>query len=105
MQTEGKVSKAKTDGNWLVRSSILIWLIRVFSGSGSQIQPTAVKVNCIDEVLLITESACGVLHPLDFCVERFTSSVGNPMLDEGQDVVESALKHVGGFNHRFELAS
>src|SRR2546427_6146662 len=81
------------------------WLFRVFSGSWSQVRATAVKVNRVDEVFLITESASGVLHPLDFGVEGFAGCVGDPMLDEGQYVFDSTLQHSSDFDHRFEPTS
>jgi hypothetical protein len=41
----------------------LKWLFRVFSGLGSQVQPTAMEVNRVDEIQLIAEPARGVLEP------------------------------------------
>ena len=82
-----------------------IWLFRVFSGSRSQVQAAAVKVNRIDEVSLVAESACRVLDPLDLGVQGFAGRIGDAMFDERQDIFETTFQHAAGFHHRFQSAT
>jgi hypothetical protein len=72
---------------------------------GGQIQASTVEQNGVDEVLLVAESARGVLHPLNLGVDRFTAGVSDTMLEIGDDVGEPAHKHSGYFFHGLETAS
>src|SRR5258708_3591713 len=81
-------------------ASFVLWRFRLFSGAGSQVQPSTVEVNGVNEVLLIAESARRVLNPLDLGVDRFTGCVGDSMPKIGDDVGESALEHARHLDHR-----
>ena len=63
------------------------------------------KVNRIDKVSLVAESACRVLHPLDLCVQGFAGRIGDAMLDERQDIFETTFQHAAGFYHRLQAAA
>ena len=59
----------------------------------------------MNEILFAPESSSGVFDPLDFRVERFTARIGNPVLNESQNVIESALEQAAGFDHWFQPAA
>ena len=56
----------------------------------------------MDKVGLVAKTAGRVLDPLDLGVDRFAGGIGNRVLDEREDVVESAFDHLRGFDHGFE---
>src|SRR5207245_10620896 len=70
-------------------------LFRSFSGRRGEIQPAAVEVDRMDEVLLVAEAAGRVLHPLDLGVDGFASRVGDAVLEVSDDVGEAAFEHAG----------
>src|SRR6266571_7617658 len=78
---------------------------RLFSGCRGKIQPAAVEVNRVNEVLFVAEAASRVLHPLDLGVEGFAGGVGDAVLEVGDDVFEAAFEHAGDFLHRTEAAA
>src|SRR5579862_9603366 len=80
------------------------WRFRLFSGGRSKIETAAVKVDGMNEILLVAESSRRVLHPLDFGVDRFATGVGDPVPQVRDDVFESPLQHPCCFNHRLEPA-
>src|SRR5207249_4936726 len=86
--------------------SHLLWtLFRLFSGVRMEVQTTTVKVDRVGEVLLIPKSSCCVLHPLDLGVDELTSSVGHPVPQVSDDVLEAALQHSPHFDHGFQPAT
>src|SRR5437773_11975789 len=70
-----------------------------------EIQPAAVEVDRIDEVLLVTEAAGCVLHPLDLGVDGLAGRVGDAVLEVGDDVGEAAFECAGYFFHRSQTAA
>src|SRR5579864_7292480 len=58
---------------------------RLLSGCRGKIQPAAVEVNRVDEVLFVAEAAGRVLHPLDLGVDGFAGGVGDAVLEVGDD--------------------
>src|SRR5215472_2219823 len=81
------------------------WRFRLFSGFGEQVETATVEIDRMNEVLPVAEASCGVLHPLDFGVDRFAAGVGNPVSQIRNDVLEPTLEHPRYFDHRLESAS
>src|SRR5437879_3932271 len=73
--------------------------------AGGEIQPAAVEVDRVDEVLLVAEAAGRVLHPLDLGVDGFASRVGDAVLEVGDDVGETAFEHAGHGFHRTQTTA
>src|SRR6266568_1320558 len=86
-------------------SSLDFRRFRLFSGCRGEIQPAAVEVDRIDEVLLVTEAAGCVLHPLDLGVDGLAGRVGDAVLEVGDDVGEAAFECAGYFFHRSQTAA
>src|SRR5712691_11163160 len=86
-------------------SNLILRRFRLFSGGGGQVQPAAVEVNGMNEVLLVTESASSVLDPLDLGIDGFTGGIGDSMLEISDDVGESALEHARHLDHRLQTAA
>src|ERR1017187_5026754 len=83
----------------------LFWLFRLFSGWRGEIQPAAVEVDGVDEVLFVAEATGRVLHPLDLGVDGFARGVGDAVLEVGDDVGEAAFQHAGHFLYRSQTAA
>ncbi len=56
----------------------------------------------MDEVLLVTESARRVLHPLNLGVDQLAGRIGDPVAQVGEDVFEPPLQHPCYRDHRLE---
>src|SRR5215831_2600449 len=83
----------------------VLWRFRLFSGFGEQVETATVEIDRMNEVLPVAEASCGVLHPLDFGVDRFAAGVGNPVSQIRNDVLEPTVEHPRHFDHRLESAS
>ena len=66
-------------------------LFRHFSGLGRKVQTATVEQDCDPKVILVTETAGGVLNPLDLGVDGFAGRVGHAMAEVGDDVLETSL--------------
>src|SRR5579863_9811623 len=89
----------------LFYGSLFFRLFRLFSGGRGEIQPTAVEVDRIDEVLFVAEAPGRVLHPLDLGVDRLAGRIGDPVLQVGDDVLEAPFEHAGHFDHGGQTAA
>lgn len=49
---------------------------REFSGCRGEIEPAAMEVDSVDEVLFVAETASGILHPLNLGVDGLAGRVG-----------------------------
>src|ERR1017187_10474757 len=85
--------------------SQVVWLFRLFSGCRGEIQPAAVEVDGVDEVLFVAEATGRVLHPLDLGVDGFARGFGDAVLEVGDDVGEAAFQHAGHFLYRSQTAA
>src|SRR5437016_7610085 len=81
------------------------WRFRLFSGCRGEIQPAAVEVDRVDEVMFVAEAAGRVLHPLDLGVDGFAGGVGDTVLEVCDDVGEAAFEHAGDFLHWSQTAA
>lgn len=63
------------------------------------------EVDGSDEVLLVAETTCGVLDPLDFGVDGLAGGVRDSEPQIGNDVGEAALDHASFFDHGFQAAA
>src|SRR5579863_1847925 len=78
------------------------WRFRLFSGFRSQVKATAVEVDCVNEVLLVPETSCCVLDPLDLGIDRFAGGVGDAVPQVRDDVLEPPFEHPCHLDHRLQ---
>ena len=62
------------------------------------------KIDCCFEVLLVSKSPRGVLHPLDLSVNRLTCRIGDTVLQIRQNISESSFQGTGYFDNRLQAA-
>jgi acyl carrier protein len=86
MVLEERYGVSVPDEEFVEATSLESRRFRLFSGYWVHIEPAAVEVDGVDEVLPIAKSACRVLHPLDLCVERFAARVGDAVAEIGDYV-------------------
>ena len=60
-------------------------------GSGHEVESAAMEIDSGDEVGFVSEATSGVLDPLNLCIDGFTGSIGNAVLQIGDDVLEPPL--------------
>src|SRR5215467_665775 len=82
-----------------------LWRFRLFSGPRGQIEPAAVKVDRMNEVLFVAKTSRRILYPLDFGIDRFAGRVGDAVPQVRDDVLEPSFDHPRHLDHRLQPTS
>ena len=78
---------------------------RLLSEYGVHVDPAAVEVDGVDEVLPVAKTTCRVLHPLDLRVERFAARIGDAVAPIDNDVLLATFQHARNALDRFQPAA